>query len=61
MNDANTGTTTLQQALMTHPTDCSCAACIKLTDIATEHRLDCKCAICLRWWEVMGPEPEDYL
>ncbi|MBK8019806.1 MAG: hypothetical protein IPK20_26150 [Betaproteobacteria bacterium] len=46
---------------MTHTTDCTCAACIKLTDIATEHRHDCKCDICLRWWQVMGPEPEDDL
>lgn len=46
---------------MRHPVLCTCEACIKLMDIGSEHRHDCKCEVCLRWWEVMGPEPEDYL
>jgi hypothetical protein len=47
------------RSALTHPIDCMCRACFQLLDIGTEHRFDCPCEVCSRWWDVMGPEPDD--
>ena len=47
------------RAAMAHQIHCVCPDCVRLIDIGSNHRYDCKCEVCARWWEAVGPEPDE--